>query len=56
MSVYELRLGGWYRYHGTPALYIGRANGQFIFEITTARGTLAVRVGARRLKTEITRI
>ena len=57
MSAADLLPGTWYRYHGQPALYVGRdMNRQHNFEINTAAGVLTVRVGARRLHNEITKL
>lgn len=57
MSACDLIPGSWYRYHGTPALFVGRdACRQYNFEITTGTGTLSVRIGAARLDKEITTI
>jgi len=53
MTACDLHPGVWYRYHGEPALYLGMARRQFVFEINTAAGVLRVRVSARQLK-EIT--
>ena len=55
MSAADLLPGRWYRYHGQPALFLGRdPQRQYNFEITTACGRITVRVSARGLQTEIT--
>ena len=50
MNAWQLSAGTWYRYRGEPALYLGMARRQFVFEINTAAGVLRVRVSARQLK------
>lgn len=56
MNAVDLFAGAWYRYHGEPALYVGRWRGQFIFEINTVHGPLQIRIAPRRLHNEITKL